>query len=72
MTISHSCRRGDGCRDRHDDCRNLSKTVLGPMVGDGIFERYGMRSHHQHIPRLLHQLEFSQAALCTARASIGA
>jgi transposase len=31
----------------------------GPMVGDVIFERYGVRYHHQHIPRLLHQLGFS-------------
>lgn len=31
----------------------------GPMVGDIIFERYGVRYHYQHIPRLLHQLGFS-------------
>ena len=31
----------------------------GPMVGDVIMERYGVRYHHQHIPRLLHQLGFS-------------
>lgn len=31
----------------------------GPMVGDVILDRYGVRYHHQHIPRLLHQLGFS-------------
>lgn len=31
----------------------------GPMVGDVIRDRYNVRYHHQHIPRLLHQLGFS-------------
>ena len=31
----------------------------GPMVGNVIFEHYGVRYHNQHIPRLLHQLGFS-------------
>jgi transposase len=31
----------------------------GPMVGDVILERFGVRYHYQHIPRLLHQLGFS-------------
>lgn len=31
----------------------------GPMVADVIDERYGVRYHNHHIPRLLHQLGFS-------------
>ena len=31
----------------------------GPMVGDLIATRFGVRYHNQHIPRLLHQLGFS-------------
>ena len=31
----------------------------GPMVADFIFRRYGVKYHHQHIPRLLHKLGFS-------------
>jgi transposase len=31
----------------------------GPMVGNVILDRYGVRYHHQHVPRLLHQLGFS-------------
>ena len=31
----------------------------GPMVGELIRRRYGVRYHNHHIPRLLHQLGFS-------------
>lgn len=31
----------------------------GPMIGDLIRRRYGVRYHNHHIPRLLHQLDFS-------------
>jgi transposase len=31
----------------------------GPMVGDLIEERFGIRYHNHHVPRLLHQLGFS-------------
>ena len=31
----------------------------GPMVGDVIAMRFGVRYHNQHVPRLLHQLGFS-------------
>jgi transposase len=31
----------------------------GPMVGDLIHKRYGVRYHVQHVPWLLHQLGFS-------------
>ena len=31
----------------------------GPMIGDLIRRRYGVRYHNHHIPRLLHQLGFS-------------
>lgn len=31
----------------------------GPMVGELIRQRYGVRYHVQHIPRLLHQMGFS-------------
>ena len=31
----------------------------GPMVGQLIFERYGVRYHNHHVPRLLNQLGFS-------------
>jgi len=31
----------------------------GPMIGDLIEQRYGVRYHNHHIPRLLHQLGFS-------------
>jgi len=31
----------------------------GPMVGDLIHKRYGVRYHNHHVPRLLHQLGFS-------------
>ena len=31
----------------------------GPMVGDLIWQRFGVRYHKQHIPRLLNQLGFS-------------
>ena len=31
----------------------------GPMIGQLIFERYGVRYHNQHVPRLLNQLGFS-------------
>jgi transposase len=31
----------------------------GPMVGDLIAERFGVRYHNHHVPRLLHQLRFS-------------
>jgi hypothetical protein len=31
----------------------------GPMIGDLIHERFGVRYHNHHIPRLLHQLRFS-------------
>jgi transposase len=31
----------------------------GPMIGDLIEQRFGVRYHNHHIPRLLHQLRFS-------------
>lgn len=31
----------------------------GPMIGDLIEERFGVRYHNHHVPRLLHQLRFS-------------
>lgn len=31
----------------------------GPMIGDLIEERFGVRYHNHHVPRLLHQLGFS-------------
>lgn len=31
----------------------------GPMIGQLIFERYGVRYHNHHVPRLLNQLGFS-------------
>lgn len=31
----------------------------GPMIGDLIEQRFGVRYHNHHIPRLLHQLGFS-------------
>ena len=31
----------------------------GPMIGDLIRRRYGVRYHNHHIPRLLHKLGFS-------------
>jgi transposase len=31
----------------------------GPMIGDLIEERFGIRYHNHHVPRLLHQLKFS-------------
>lgn len=31
----------------------------GPVVGEVIRERFGVRYHNQHVPRLLHQLGFS-------------
>jgi transposase len=31
----------------------------GPMIGDLIEDRFGVRYHNHHIPRLLHQLRFS-------------
>lgn len=31
----------------------------GPMIGDLIEERFGVRYHNHHVPRLLHQLKFS-------------
>lgn len=31
----------------------------GPMIGDLIAERFGVRYHNHHVPRLLHQLKFS-------------
>ena len=31
----------------------------GPMIGDLIRQRFGVRYHNHHIPRLLHQLDFS-------------
>lgn len=31
----------------------------GPMIGDLIHERFGVRYHNHHVPRLLHQLKFS-------------
>jgi len=31
----------------------------GPMIGDLIEARYGVRYHNHHVPRLLHQLGFS-------------
>lgn len=31
----------------------------GPMIGQMILERYGVRYHNHHVPRLLNQLGFS-------------
>lgn len=31
----------------------------GPMIGDLIEHRFGVRYHNHHVPRLLHQLGFS-------------
>jgi transposase len=31
----------------------------GPMIGDLIEQRFGVRYHNHHVPRLLHQLGFS-------------
>lgn len=31
----------------------------GPMIGDVIEQRFGVRYHNHHVPRLLHQLGFS-------------
>lgn len=31
----------------------------GPMIGDLIAQRFGVRYHNHHVPRLLHQLRFS-------------
>ena len=31
----------------------------GPMIGDLIEQRFGVRYHNHHVPRLLHQLRFS-------------
>lgn len=31
----------------------------GPMIGDWILGRFGVKYHHHHIPRLLHRLGFS-------------
>lgn len=31
----------------------------GPMIGDLIEERFGVRYHNHHVPRLLHRLGFS-------------
>jgi transposase len=31
----------------------------GPMIGDLIEERFGVRYHNHHVPRLLHQFKFS-------------
>jgi transposase len=31
----------------------------GPMIGDLIEQRFGVRYHNHHIPKLLHQLRFS-------------
>jgi transposase len=31
----------------------------GPMIGDLIADRFGVRYHNHHVPRLLHQLRFS-------------
>jgi transposase len=31
----------------------------GPMIGDLIEQRFGVRYHNHHVPKLLHQLRFS-------------
>ena len=31
----------------------------GPMIGDLIAQRFGVRYHNHHVPRLLHELGFS-------------
>ena len=31
----------------------------GPMIGDLIHQRFGVRYHNHHVPRMLHQLGFS-------------
>lgn len=37
----------------------LSGVWTGPMIGDLIRRRYGIKYHNHHIPRLLHRLGFS-------------
>lgn len=37
----------------------LSGLWTGPMIGELIRRRYGVKYHHQHIPRLLHSIGFS-------------
>jgi transposase len=37
----------------------LSGLWTGPMIGELIWRRYGVKYHHQHVPRLLHSLGFS-------------
>jgi transposase len=38
---------------------NQSGVWTGPMIGDLIEERFGVRYHNHHVPRPLHQLGFS-------------
>lgn len=37
----------------------LTGIWTGPMIGDLIHRRYGVRYHNHHVPRLLHKLGFS-------------
>lgn len=37
----------------------LSGVWTGPMIGELIRRRYGVRYHHTYVPRLLHKLGFS-------------
>jgi transposase len=41
------------------DAGYQSGVWTGPMIGDVIEQRFGVRYHNHHVPRLLHQLGFS-------------
>ncbi len=45
--------------DGPDAAGYTSGVWTGPMIGDLIAQRFGVRYHNHHIPRLLHQLGFS-------------
>ena len=37
----------------------ISGVWTGPMIGELIHQRFGVKYHNHHVPRLLHQLGFS-------------
>jgi len=45
--------------DGPDAAGYTSGVWTGPMLGDLIAQRFGVRYHNHHIPRLLHKLGFS-------------
>ena len=45
--------------DGPDAAGYTSGVWTGPMIGDLIAQRFGVRYHNHHIPRLLHKLGFS-------------